>query len=55
MTVPALQLVMGWALYGGPTPIYEFTPDQVKFPPFTDDRAPVEYMIDTMIFREATR
>jgi predicted membrane-bound spermidine synthase len=55
MTVPALQLVMGWALYGGPTPIYEFTPDQAKFPPFTDDRAPVEYMIDTMIFREATR
>lgn len=55
MPIPALQLVMGWSLYGSPQPIYEFTPAMARFEPFTDDRAPVEYLIDGLIFREVTR
>ncbi len=55
MPIPALQLVMGWSLFGTAQPIAEFTPDQARVQPFTDDRAPVEMLIDTLIFREVAR
>jgi MFS family permease len=53
MQIPALQLVMFWAenegRYG---PVREFTPDQARFTPFSDDKAPVEQLIDGLIFAE---
>jgi len=30
-----------------------FTADQARFAPFTDDKAPVEQLIDTLIFDAA--
>lgn len=55
MPLPALALVMQWALHDGRGPVREFTPDQARFAPFTDDRAPVEYVIDQMVLAEARR
>ncbi|MCU0491763.1 MAG: fused MFS/spermidine synthase [Chloroflexaceae bacterium] len=55
MQVPALQIVMQWALYEGQGPVREFTPDQALSRPFTDDLAPVERLVDGMIFSEAGR
>jgi MFS family permease len=56
MPIPALQLVMFWAenegRYG---PVREFTPDQARYAPFTDDKAPVEQLIDGLIFSEIGR
>ncbi len=51
--VPALQVVMDWALTQGQRPVREFTPQHAHFPPFTDDHAPVELLIDAMMLREA--
>lgn len=51
--VPALQVVMHWALTEGSGPVRAFTPDQARFAPFTDDLAPVEALVDSMIFSEA--
>lgn len=52
----ALQLVMYWALNEGRFgPMREFTRDQARYEPFTDDRAPVEQLIDGLIFSEAVR
>lgn len=52
----ALQLVMYWALNEGRFgPIREFTRDQARYAPFTDDRAPVEQLIDGLILSEAAR
>jgi len=52
----ALQLVMYWALSEGRFgPVREFTRDQARFAPFTDDRAPVEQLVDSLIFSEAAR
>ncbi|NJN66521.1 MAG: fused MFS/spermidine synthase [Chloroflexaceae bacterium] len=53
MEVPALRLVMQWALFEGHEPLREFTPDQARFTPFTDDQAPVELLIDLLIVGEA--
>jgi hypothetical protein len=52
----ALQLVMYWALSEGRFgPVREFTRDQARYRPFTDDLAPVERLIDGLIFSEASR
>ncbi|WP_322488927.1 fused MFS/spermidine synthase [Chloroflexus sp.] len=52
--IPALQLVMYWSLYEGRFgPLREFTPAMAQFRPFTDDHAPVEQLIDGLIFNEA--
>lgn len=51
--IPALQVVMDWALYEGSGPVREFSPAQAQFEPFTDDHAPVEALIDAMIWSEA--
>lgn len=53
MRIPALMVVMDWALHYGSAPMREFMPDQARFKPFTDDHAPVEMLIDTMMFSEA--
>ncbi len=50
-----LQLAMYWSIEGGSQPIREFTPDQARFAPFTDDHAPVEQLIDGLIFRETSQ
>lgn len=49
----ALYVVMQWAIHEGKLPLREFTPDQARFQPFTDDRAPVELLIDSLILSEA--
>ncbi len=53
MRIPALLVVMNWALHYGSEPMREFMPDQARFKPFTDDHAPVEMLIDTMMLSEA--
>ncbi|ACL23850.1 spermidine synthase [Chloroflexus aggregans] len=54
--IPALQLVMAWSLYEGRFgPLREFTPEMAQFRPFTDDHAPVEQLIDGIIFSEANK
>lgn len=53
MNAPALSTVMQWAIHEGKLPLREFTPDQARVQPFTDDRAPVELLIDSLILREA--
>lgn len=51
----ALQLVMYWAMAEGRFgPVREFTPDQARFTPFTDDKAPVERLIDGLILSEVS-
>jgi predicted membrane-bound spermidine synthase len=52
---PALRTVMEWALTRGRGPVREFTPQDAQFAPFTDDHAPVEQLIDTLILGEAGR
>jgi predicted membrane-bound spermidine synthase len=49
---PALHQVMQWALYEGVGPLREVAP-AADIEPFTDDRAPVEYLIDQMLLDEA--
>ncbi|NTW97524.1 MAG: fused MFS/spermidine synthase [Oscillochloris sp.] len=54
--IQALQLVMYWSLNEGRLgPVREFSADQARYTPFTDDRAPVEQLIDGLILSEATR
>jgi predicted membrane-bound spermidine synthase len=49
----ALQLVQYWALNEGRFgPIRPFTRAEARTPPFTDDRAPVERLIDGLILSE---
>ncbi|NJK79419.1 MAG: fused MFS/spermidine synthase [Chloroflexaceae bacterium] len=55
MTHPSLGLVMYWALHEGAGPVREFVPAPEQMRPFTDDRAPVEWLIDQMIVAEAQR
>jgi len=50
MQVPVLKQVMNWSLNDGPAPVREFLPTDVRFAPFTDDHAPVEQLIDSLIF-----
>lgn len=52
---PVLQTVMNWSLTAGAEPIREFTPAMAKIEPFTDDHAPVEQLIDSLIFHEALK
>lgn len=52
----ALQLVMYWALNEGRFgPVREFSPAEARFAPFTDDKAPVERLIDGLILSEVNR
>jgi hypothetical protein len=50
---PALQTVMDWSLNAGVAPVREFDPASARFTPFTDDQAPVERLIDSLIFDQA--
>ena len=50
MHVPVLKQVMDWSLNDGPAPVREFLPTDARFAPFTDDHAPVEQLIDSLIF-----
>jgi predicted membrane-bound spermidine synthase len=58
MQQPALRTVMNWALYEGREPVRAFSLAQARYEPFTDDRAPVERLIDRMMLdtvRSTTR
>jgi predicted membrane-bound spermidine synthase len=55
MEVLALKQVMYWAMYQGNEPVREFTRDQARFEPLTDDHAPIEQLIDSLILSEAQR
>lgn len=50
MQVPALRTVMDWSLRLGAAPVREFLPTDVVYAPWTDDHAPVEQLIDSLIF-----
>jgi MFS family permease len=50
MQIPVLRQVMDWSLHAGPAPVREFLSSEVRYAPFTDDRAPVEQLIDSLIF-----
>ena len=52
MQIPALKTVMNWAIAAGPAPVREFLPAQARYAPFTDDKAPVEQLIDSLIFAQ---
>ena len=51
---PALHLVLGWALTRGEGPVRELFPDP-KLTPYTDDRAPVERLVDQLIVDTVAR
>lgn len=53
MPVPVLRTVMDWSLNHGSRPIREFHPSDTHYVPFTDDQAPVEQLIDSLIFDAA--
>jgi hypothetical protein len=50
MQVPVLRQVMDWSLNKGPAPVREFLASEARYEPFTDDKAPVEQLIDSLIF-----
>ena len=50
MRMPVLRTVMDWSLNAGPAPVREFLPSEARYAPFTDDKAPVEQLIDSLIF-----
>jgi predicted membrane-bound spermidine synthase len=50
MRVPLLRQVMDWSLNAGSAPVREFQPAEARYAPFTDDHAPVEQLIDSLIF-----
>jgi predicted membrane-bound spermidine synthase len=52
MQVPVLRTVMDWSLRLGAAPVREFLATDVRFEPFTDDKAPVEQLIDSLIFNQ---
>jgi len=52
MQMPVLRTVMDWSLRLGAAPVREFLPTDVRFEPFTDDKAPVEQLIDSLIFNQ---
>lgn len=52
---PVLRTVMDWSIRAGGQPIREFRPQNATFAPFTDDHAPVEQLVDSLIFSEALR
>lgn len=54
--IQALQLVAYWAMNEGRFgPVREFTAADARYAPFTDDKAPVEQLIDGLIFDTVTR
>jgi len=55
MQIPVLRQVMEWSLTRASYPVREFAPSDARYTPFTDDRAPVEQLIDSLIFDEALR
>jgi hypothetical protein len=55
MRMPVLRTVMDWSLTHGSEPVREFDPTTTAFEPFTDDKAPVERLVDSLIFDEALR
>jgi len=56
MQIQALQLVMYWSMNEGRFgPVRVFTADQARYAPFTDDRAPVEQLVDGLILSEVAR
>ncbi len=56
MQIQSLQLVMYWSLNEGRFgPVREFSADQARYAPFTDDCAPVEQLVDGLILNEVTR
>ena len=52
MQVPVLRTVMDWALRLGAAPVHEFLPTDARYAAFTDDKAPVEQLIDSLIFAQ---
>lgn len=50
-----LRTVMDMALRMGEFPPYEFQPRDARIVPFTDDHAPVERLIDSLIVEQALR
>ena len=50
MQMPVLRTVMDWSLRFGAAPVREFLPSEARYEPFTDDKAPVEQLIDSLIF-----
>ena len=50
MSNPVIQTVMGWSITRGGRTVHEFTRADSHYEPFTDDKAPVEQMIDSLIF-----
>ena len=50
MQVPVLKTVMDWSLRLGAAPVRQFLPAEARYQPFTDDKAPVEQLIDSLIF-----
>ena len=50
MQMPVLRTVMDWSLRLGAAPVREFLPSEARYEPFTDDKAPVEQLIDSLIF-----
>lgn len=53
MQNPVLRTVMDWSIRLGEQPVREFLPEQARITPFTDDKAPVEQLVDSLIFDEA--
>lgn len=53
--IPVLRMVMDWSLNRGPLPTREFHPSDTRYTPFTDDKAPVEQLIDSLIFDQIAK
>ena len=53
MQNPALRAVMDWSLQLGSAPVREFSAESARYAPFTDDHAPIEQLIDSLIFDAA--
>ncbi|HEX9369458.1 MAG TPA: fused MFS/spermidine synthase, partial [Roseiflexaceae bacterium] len=52
MQIPVLRQVMDWSIRLGGAPVREFLPTDARYEPFTDDKAPVEQLIDSLIFSQ---
>jgi len=50
MQVPVLYQGNGLVAHAGAAPVREFLPSEARYAPFTDDKAPVEQLIDSLIF-----
>jgi len=52
---PTLVQVLQWALFAGAQPVREFVPQAADPPPFTDDRAPLEQLVDALLMEQLGR